>query len=90
MRGRLMRRQKRRARPKAAAKSRRAAPPVQALSDEAANLASPEPSQEGRIEAVGREAVDQSVQDPLDDWPDTDTDRGLVERTGEDVERPKR
>ena len=85
-----MKQRKRRARPKAAAKSRRAAPPAEPVSDEAANLASPGPSEEGRIEAVRREAVDQSVQDPLDDWPGTDIDRRLVERTGEDVERPKR
>jgi hypothetical protein len=60
------------------------------VSDEAANLALPGPSEEGRMEAARREAVDQSVQDPLDDWPEADTDRHLVERTGEDVERPKR
>jgi hypothetical protein len=60
------------------------------VSDEAAKLALPGPSEEERMEAARREAVDQSVQDPLDDWPGTDTDRRLVERTGEDVERPER
>lgn len=85
-----MRQHKRRARPKAAAKPKQAAPPAQPVSDEAANLALPGPSEEGRIEAAQREAVDQSVQDPLDDWPGTDTDRGLVERPADDVERPER
>lgn len=85
-----MRQRKRRARPKAVAKSKQAAPPAPPVSDEAANLALPGPSEEGRMEAARREAVDQSAQDPLDDWPDTDTDRRLVERSGEDVERPER
>jgi hypothetical protein len=84
-----MKQRKRRARPKAAATSKQAVPPVQPVSDEAANLALPGPPEEGRMEAAKPEAVDQSVQDPLDDWPGTDTDRGLLERTGEDVERPK-
>jgi hypothetical protein len=79
-----------RGRPKPVGKPKQAAPPVQPISDEAPNLASPAPSEAGRVEAAQREAVDQSVQDPLDDWPDTDSDRGLLERPAEDVERPKR
>ena len=75
-----MRQHKRRARPKAAAKPKQAAPPAQPVSDEAVNLALPGPSEEGRIEAAQREAVDQSVQDPLHDWPGTDTDRGPANR----------
>jgi hypothetical protein len=42
-----------------------------------------------RVEPAPPEAERQSVQDPLGDWPDTDTDRKLSERTADDIERPK-
>ena len=35
------------------------------------------------------EAENESVQDPLEDWPDDDEDRWLRERSGEDVEKPQ-
>lgn len=43
-----------------------------------------------RDEPPGREprAAD-SVEDPLEDWPDEDDDRWLRERDGEDIEKPE-
>jgi hypothetical protein len=72
----------RRAKPRPKKKVR---PPAEPLRDESANALSPALLEEGR-----RAAHDESVEDPLQDWPEAEgePDRWLDERGGQGVQQP--
>jgi hypothetical protein len=81
---------KRRRRRKPAWKSKPGMPPVRPVNPGVENAALPQPWEEPPLEAGQPRAEDQSVQGPLGEWPETDIERGLVERAADDMERPKR
>jgi hypothetical protein len=76
-------RRRRRAKP---TKARRLAPPVPAAPVDEVDRVVPEPVDAARVHGPKAE---RSVQDPLGDWPDTDTDRWLLDREGGGVEAPE-
>jgi hypothetical protein len=63
-------------------------PPVVAADRGAENAA--QAWQEPPREADQRRGDDQSIEGPLSDQPETDIERGFVERAANDMERPKR
>jgi hypothetical protein len=82
-----MAQQKHRRRRKPPSKSKPAMPPVVPANREAQNAA--QPWEEPPREAGQPRGEAQSVQGPLGERPETDIERGLVERAADDMERPK-
>jgi hypothetical protein len=83
-----MAQQKHRRRRKPPSKSKPAMPPVVPANREAQNAA--QPWEEPPREAGQPRGEAQSVQGPLGERPETDIERGLVERAADDMGRPKR